>query len=210
MIVTESRRRVLGRLVGFAALGAVAPIVIGCAGPGGGSANDAPGRLEIPDQPVSQATKDLWRAAQDGDVAGLARTGALLDQVRPDIVHIGHLNHLSTSLILEAARRDPGKPPAEASVSLHGVFRHLDTVLQEKTLVIADVGESLFASVDLHVHRRFEFLSPAYYTSMGFAVPAAVGASFAEALATALGGSVASAAPKATPASRPRGLRVVR
>lgn len=71
MIVTESRRRVLGRLVGFAALGAVAPIVIGCAGPGGGSANDAPGRLEIPDQPVSQATKDLWRAAQDGDVAGV-------------------------------------------------------------------------------------------------------------------------------------------
>ncbi len=31
---------------------------------------------------------------------------ALLDQVRPDIVHIGHLNHLSTSLILEAARRE--------------------------------------------------------------------------------------------------------
>ena len=71
-------------------------------------------------------------------------------------------------------------PPAQASVSLQGVFRHLDTVLHEKTLVIADVGESLFASVDLHVHRRFEFLSPAYYTSMGFAVPAAIGAGFAD------------------------------
>ena len=31
---------------------------------------------------------------------------ALLDEVQPDIVHIGHLNHLSTSLILEAARRE--------------------------------------------------------------------------------------------------------
>jgi len=31
---------------------------------------------------------------------------ALLDQVHPDIVHIGHLNHLSTSLVLEAARRE--------------------------------------------------------------------------------------------------------
>jgi indolepyruvate decarboxylase len=71
-------------------------------------------------------------------------------------------------------------PPPQASVTLHGVFRHLDGVLDEKTLVIADVGESLFASVDLHVHRRFEFLSPAYYTSMGFAVPAAVGAGFAD------------------------------
>jgi TPP-dependent 2-oxoacid decarboxylase len=70
--------------------------------------------------------------------------------------------------------------PLEASVTLQGVFRHLDGVLDERTLVIADVGESLFASVDLHVHRRFEFLSPAYYTSMGFAVPAAVGAGFAD------------------------------
>lgn len=71
-------------------------------------------------------------------------------------------------------------PPAHAQVTLHGLFRHLDTVLDHKTLVIADVGESLFASVDLRVHRRFKFLSPAYYTSMGFAVPAAVGAGFAD------------------------------
>jgi indolepyruvate decarboxylase len=79
-----------------------------------------------------------------------------------------------------SAKSDEPLPPAHASVSLNGVFRHLDTVLDEKTLVIADVGESLFASVDLRVHRRFEFLSPAYYTSMGFAVPAAVGAGFAD------------------------------
>src|SRR5215208_963717 len=74
----------------------------------------------------------------------------------------------------------PSTPKAESAITLDGLFRHLDTVLTEKTLVIADVGESLFAAADLHVHRRFEFLSPAYYTSMGFAVPAAVGASFAD------------------------------
>ena len=68
----------------------------------------------------------------------------------------------------------------DVPVTLNGLFRHLDSLLDEHTLVIADVGESLFAAADLHVHRRFEFLSPAYYTSMGFAVPAAVGASFAD------------------------------
>ena len=31
---------------------------------------------------------------------------ALLDELQPDIVHIGHLNHLSTSLVLEASRRE--------------------------------------------------------------------------------------------------------
>jgi TPP-dependent 2-oxoacid decarboxylase len=78
--------------------------------------------------------------------------------------------------------RSPEEPPltADDRVTLKGLFRHLDEQLQEKTLVIADVGESLFAAADLHVHRRFEFLSPAYYTSMGFAVPASVGASFAD------------------------------
>ena len=30
---------------------------------------------------------------------------ALLDELRPDIVHIGHLNHLSTSLVFEARKR---------------------------------------------------------------------------------------------------------
>lgn len=71
-------------------------------------------------------------------------------------------------------------PAPDAPITLQGLFGHLDSVLTENTMVIADVGESLFAAADLRVHRRFEFLSPAYYTSMGFAVPAALGASFAE------------------------------
>lgn len=33
------------------------------------------------------------------------RFGMLLDEFRPDVVHIGHLNHLSTSLVAEADRR---------------------------------------------------------------------------------------------------------
>jgi indolepyruvate decarboxylase len=74
----------------------------------------------------------------------------------------------------------PSAPDLDAPVTLEGLFRHLDTALTEKTVVIADVGESLFAAADLHVRHRFEFLSPAYYTSMGFAVPAALGASFAD------------------------------
>ncbi|MCB9761976.1 MAG: glycosyltransferase [Alphaproteobacteria bacterium] len=34
-----------------------------------------------------------------------ARFGEVLDAFRPDVVHIGHLNHLSTSLVFEASRR---------------------------------------------------------------------------------------------------------
>ena len=61
------------------------------------------------------------------------------------------------------------------------LFGRLNQVLAEQTdmTVIADIGDCLFGAADLEMHRHTEFLSPAYYTSMGFGVPAAVGASMA-------------------------------
>jgi indolepyruvate decarboxylase len=61
------------------------------------------------------------------------------------------------------------------------LFGRLNQMLADHTdmTVIADIGDSLFGAADLEMHRHTEFLSPAYYTSMGFGVPAAVGASMA-------------------------------
>jgi indolepyruvate decarboxylase len=44
---------------------------------------------------------------------------------------------------------------------------------------VADVGDALFGATDLFIRHRTEFLGPAYYASMGFAVPASVGAQLA-------------------------------
>ena len=71
-------------------------------------------------------------------------------------------------------------PSPSTPVTLQSLFGHLDSQLTDESLVIADVGESLFASADIHVHESARFLSPAYYTSMGFSVPAALGAGFAD------------------------------
>ncbi|MGI8906269.1 MAG: alpha-keto acid decarboxylase family protein [Candidatus Sumerlaeaceae bacterium] len=69
------------------------------------------------------------------------------------------------------------KPAAKMTIAR--LFERLNSLLTEEMVVISDVGDSLFGSVDLVIHRNTEFLSPAYYTSMGFAVPAALGAQFA-------------------------------
>lgn len=45
--------------------------------------------------------KDRYRAAGIDQ-----RFAEVLDRVRPDVVHVGHLNHLSTSLLREAANRE--------------------------------------------------------------------------------------------------------
>ena len=56
------------------------------------------------------------------------------------------------------------------------LFQHLNEFMSDELTVIADVGDSLFGAADLRIHQHTHFISPAYYTSMGFAVPAAVGA----------------------------------
>ncbi|MDR3636212.1 MAG: thiamine pyrophosphate-binding protein [Isosphaeraceae bacterium] len=66
-----------------------------------------------------------------------------------------------------------------AKVTSSRLFARINQMLHDKMTVIADIGDSLFGAVDLSMHRRTEFVSPAYYTSMGFAVPAAVGAGMA-------------------------------
>jgi len=64
----------------------------------------------------------------------------------------------------------------DAVITTTRLVRRLDCSLDDKTIVIADVGDALFASSELVIRGQTEFIAPAYYTSMGFAVPAAVGA----------------------------------
>ncbi|REJ72776.1 MAG: alpha-keto acid decarboxylase family protein, partial [Planctomycetota bacterium] len=72
------------------------------------------------------------------------------------------------------------KRPGDEKVTLASLFEHIDDILDDEMVVIADVGDSLFGSVDLTIHKHTEFISPAYYTSMGFAIPAAVGVQVAD------------------------------
>jgi indolepyruvate decarboxylase len=65
-------------------------------------------------------------------------------------------------------------------VTIASLFQHIETILADKMVVIADVGDSLFAAADLTIRKQTEFISPAYYTSMGFAIPAAVGVQTAD------------------------------
>jgi indolepyruvate decarboxylase len=61
-------------------------------------------------------------------------------------------------------------------MTVRRLFERIDAMLNDDHIVICDIGDSLFGAADLTIRRKTEFLSPAYYTSMGFAVPAALGA----------------------------------
>jgi indolepyruvate decarboxylase len=68
----------------------------------------------------------------------------------------------------------------EAPITIARLIARLNESLTDDTAIIADVGDSLFAATELCVHTRTTFISPAYYTSMGFAVPAALGVHVAQ------------------------------
>ncbi len=92
---------------------------------------------------------------------------------------------------LRLRRRSPGKIPHPeplprfriknpgAKLKVKRLFERLNSFLSESTVVVADVGDALFGAADLFIRHRTEFLGPAYYASMGFAVPASIGAQLA-------------------------------
>jgi indolepyruvate decarboxylase len=63
----------------------------------------------------------------------------------------------------------------QAPMTITRLIARLNEALDANTIVISDVGDALFAATELTTHARTEFIGPAYYTSMGFAIPASLG-----------------------------------
>ncbi len=76
-------------------------------------------------------------------------------------------------------KKSPVKKKASSPVqklTMVSIIDELNDFLTKRHIVISDVGDTLFASIEL---KTDIFIAPAYYASMGFAVPGAVGAQMA-------------------------------
>jgi indolepyruvate decarboxylase len=61
------------------------------------------------------------------------------------------------------------------ALTMVDVFRILSLHLDQRCCVIADIGDAIFGAVGIRSARQAQFIAPAYYMSMGFAVPASIG-----------------------------------
>jgi indolepyruvate decarboxylase len=86
-----------------------------------------------------------------------------------------HFKHPNPHALPEALKN------AERSQALTmvDVFRILSLHLDERCCVIADIGDAIFGAVGIRSARQAQFIAPAYYMSMGFAVPASIGVGMA-------------------------------
>ncbi|MFZ2404509.1 MAG: thiamine pyrophosphate-dependent enzyme, partial [Methylobacter sp.] len=70
-------------------------------------------------------------------------------------------------------------PEMNRPITIARLIERLNQALSDEMIVVCDVGDCLFAAIDLQVHEQSEFLASGFYATMGFAVPAALGAQVA-------------------------------
>src|SRR5919202_203761 len=92
---------------------------------------------------------------------------------RKDFVLVGKQGNVKNNNKYFSAARNQ-------KITVKRLFERLNSSITDTAIVIADVGDSLFGALDLTINGQTDFLSPAYYCSMGFAVPAAIGAQLAK------------------------------
>ena len=67
-------------------------------------------------------------------------------------------------------------PKPERNITITRLIQAVDASLLVNDIVVADPGDALFASADLHLPESNDFLTSGSWASLGFALPAAVGA----------------------------------
>lgn len=70
-------------------------------------------------------------------------------------------------------------PESNRPITIARLIERINQALSDEMIVVCDVGDCLFAAIDLQVHEQSEFLASSFYATMGFAVPAALGAQIA-------------------------------
>ena len=108
-------------------------------------------------------------------------------------------NHTYTDVLFEDFCRDLFKidlPPKKRRVAVNKedpkpfvarpkplttirFFEKINSILEENMILVVETGDALFGAADLVVRKKNHFLSPAFYTSMGTAIPGALGVQLA-------------------------------
>ncbi len=71
-------------------------------------------------------------------------------------------------------------PRPKAAITIARFYERLNHFLDRRSVVIADAGDSFLCAGELVMHDRIGFVCQAFYCSIGFSVPAALGCALAD------------------------------
>ncbi|MHB9134237.1 MAG: alpha-keto acid decarboxylase family protein [Armatimonadota bacterium] len=73
------------------------------------------------------------------------------------------------------AALEPFIAESDRPVTVKRLSQRLNACINEHTIVLADIGDSLFGALGMQVYNEGRFICTAYYSNMGFALPGAIG-----------------------------------
>lgn len=74
---------------------------------------------------------------------------------------------------------EPFEPQPERPITVRRFYERVNHILDEGNVVLADAGDSFMCAGDLLMRDRVGFISQAFYCSLGFTLPAALGVGLA-------------------------------
>ncbi|MCJ7582691.1 MAG: thiamine pyrophosphate-dependent enzyme, partial [Candidatus Aminicenantes bacterium] len=72
------------------------------------------------------------------------------------------------------------KPEAGKKMTMKRLFQKINFVLKKNMVLLPEIGESLFGSIDLFMECGNPLIASGYYSSLGFSVPGALGVQIAD------------------------------
>jgi len=88
---------------------------------------------------------------------------------------LGYRPKPRTALNMPRYTRQGFKPERNKKLTTARFFSKVNSILDSNMAVCVDVGDAMFGAADLTMHHSNQFLGDAFYTSMGFSIPAALG-----------------------------------
>ena len=72
------------------------------------------------------------------------------------------------------------KPEADKKITMNRLFQKINFVLDENIVLLPEIGEAFFGTIDLYIERGNPIIASGYYSSLGFSVPGALGVQIAD------------------------------
>ncbi len=79
------------------------------------------------------------------------------------------------SLLLQTVEYEPQK-----MLSNLYFYQRINHFIEDDSIVISDTGDSIVATMDLLIHKNADFIGQAFYLSIGYSIPACLGAALAD------------------------------
>lgn len=128
-------------------------------------------------KPPFKADKTIFVTAEGLSICNHSYRGVRFTEFCTELFKNTTLKHEVPTL--KMPEKPEYKAGAGVKITVQRFFDKVETILSENTVVCADIGESLFGALNINTNGG-SFICPAQYTSMGFAIPAALGVGLAK------------------------------